>query len=398
MTVRELAEAAGLDVDEVLLGLWDAGLEAYNEPNDRIASNDYKPARRAIGLPTASELRKLEYWERALRLEADDVTKILDDAGIRISPNARLLPKGAVARLKHVARERTLHATPPAPPGRDTGNEAPELVPALAWRTVGRERELRLLAESEVEQIHLALVEDFARDSDPIDPPGVRDKNLLASAVFRQHTSLGSESKYKSVEMAAAALLHSIVHDHPFHNGNKRTGLVSMIVLLAENGLALTCDEKTLFKFIIRVAQHQVVPRDWPQLADREVMWIAEWIYDNSRGVEKGERPIQWRKLKQVLASFGCRCEVSVGSKMNIFRQVPGKRVLGLRTVRPLRTQVKYADDGRDAMKHTIHQIRKDLELDDEHGVDSANFYGDAPALDDFIVKYRGTLKRLARL
>jgi hypothetical protein len=89
---------------------------------------------------------------------------------------------------------------------------------------------------------------------------------------------------------------------------------------------------------------------------------------------------------------------VSVGSRMNIFREVPGKRVLGLRTMRPLRNQVKYADDGREAMKYTIHQIRKDLELDDEHGVDSVHFYGDAPALDDFIVKYRGTLKRLARL
>lgn len=393
-TVRQLADAAGLDVDEVLIHLWDRGLEAYAEPDDSIRSEDVNAARRAIGLPTVGELRRPAYWQRVLELSAEELETLMADAGIRMSPRARLLPRGAVARLKRVARERRFRETPPVTIEEPARQDAPP----VEWHTIGRERELRLLTEDEVRQIHVALVTDFARDNDPIEPPGVRDENLLGSAVFRQHTTFGDEAKYKSVEMAAAALLHSLVHDHPFHNGNKRTGLVSMIVLLDENGLILTCNEEVLFRFILRVAQHQLVPKTWDSLADREVMSIAEWVHNNSRGLEKGERPVPWRRLKQILSSLGCEYELTTGSRMNITRSVVERGRLGLRTRRTLRAQVKYTDDGREALKHTVHEIRARLELDEEHGTDSARFYGEAPALDEFIIRYRKTLKRLARL
>jgi hypothetical protein len=64
-----------------------------------------------------------------------------------------------------------------------------------------------------------------------------------------------------------------------------------------------------------------------------------------------------------------------------------------------LTAQVKYADDGRDAQVHTIKEIRRRLQLDEEHGIDSFDFYqrgGVTPS--EFIVRYRKTLKRLARL
>ncbi len=89
--------------------------------------------------------------------------------------------------------------------------------------------------------IHNALVLDFLHQENPIDPPGPRNDDIIASAVFRQHTSIGDVLKYPSVELSAAALLHSLVNNHPFHNGNKRTALVSMLVLLDENELMLTC-------------------------------------------------------------------------------------------------------------------------------------------------------------
>ncbi len=61
----------------------------------------------------------------------------------------------------------------------------------------------------------------------------------------------------------------------------------------------LTCDEESLFKVVLRLANHEIVPKDWPDRADREVKWIAEWIEANSRAIEKGERAIQWHKLRQ---------------------------------------------------------------------------------------------------
>jgi len=101
---------------------------------------------------------------------------------------------------------------------------------------------VEFLTESEVLAIHFALVEFFARESDPITPSGPRDKNLLASALLRPRTSIGEHEKYRTVPQKAAALFHSLVKNHPFHNGNKRTALVGTLAFLDRNGWHLRSD------------------------------------------------------------------------------------------------------------------------------------------------------------
>lgn len=66
---------------------------------------------------------------------------------------------------------------------------------------------------------------------------------------------------------------------------------------------------------------------------------------------------------------------------------------------RKLETQVHYTDDGRDVDVETVKKIRRDLHLDDIHGVDSHSFYDKDPEkAQDFIARYRKTLYRLASL
>jgi death-on-curing protein len=199
--------------------------------------------------------------------------------------------------------------------------------------------------------------------------------------------------------MAAAALFHSIVHDHPFFNGNKRTALVSMLVLLDENGIMPECAEDDLFQLVLRLAQHKLVSLG-KDLADREVVHVAEWLHVRCRNVEKGDRPIQWRKLRQILAGFGCELsQPKVGNRINIRRTHEERGRLGRTRRRTLSTQVKYTDEGREALVDTVKKIRRDLWLDEEHGVDSLDFYQrGGPSAAGFIAKYRKTLKRLARL
>ena len=104
----------------------------------------------------------------------------------------------------------------------------------------------------------------------------------------RPQTALGGHLKYETVELAGAALLHSLVHNHPFHNGNKRTAIVALIVFLDENRCYLTCNEAELFRFVLLVARHAIAePKDsW--LADREVIAAAQWLRGNSRAVDTG--------------------------------------------------------------------------------------------------------------
>jgi prophage maintenance system killer protein len=90
--------------------------------------------------------------------------------------------------------------------------------------------ELRTISTEEIIQIHESLVQDFACSDNPLEPPGIRSLPLLQSAVSRQFTSIGGICKYPEALGNAATLAYGLCNDHPFHNGNKRTALVSMLV------------------------------------------------------------------------------------------------------------------------------------------------------------------------
>lgn len=394
--ISKLAEMCDRGLDEVLLTLWDAGFDEVNGPNDVLVGNRLEQAKRVLSLPTLRQLTSLTHWQKVLSLEKEELLELLADLGFELSPQSKRLPQGALRKLSSEARKRKPVQVPAvveravvAPPIKDQ---------TLEWKTIGHVRPVRCLSLEEVLAIHYTLVADFAEHSDPIDPPGPRNDNIIASAVFRQHTCIGDQSKYPTAEMAAAALLHSIVHDHPFHNGNKRTALVSTLVLLDENNLMLTCNEDEMFRFVLQVAQHKIVDHRSDSLSDREVLEIAKWAKNRTRVIERGERPLPFRKLRTILNSHGCNLEHSKpGSNMKITRTI---QVRGLfPRSKTLVTNLSYGGEGREVLRASINKIRKDLELDEAHGIDSAAFYDDLPSVASaFIASYRKTLTRLARL
>jgi death-on-curing protein len=85
--------------------------------------------------------------------------------------------------------------------------------------------------------------------------PGIRDRSLIDSGVARPATSVFGADAYPDPWAKAAALLHSIVVNHPFLDGNKRTGLVAAIVFLEHNGVAVEqLDEDAAFDLVMAVA------------------------------------------------------------------------------------------------------------------------------------------------
>jgi death-on-curing family protein len=315
----------------------------------------------------------------------------LSEYEIHLRENARKIPRGSLRRLRRIFNERPVVVS--------VGPSEQVELPPLQWETIGNEQEVRYLTAEEALFIHERLEEDFARSADPISPPGVRDEGLLSSAVSRPQTALGSVRKYPTIAMAGAALFHSLVHNHAFHNGNKRTAVVGLLAFLDENGVVITCAQEELFRFTLRTAQHRLVAEGANERGDREVLEIARWIRSHSRQVDKGERPMRWNRLKQRLRDFECGYEHHPGGgvRMNVWRDVSRPRRLGRpKTVR-LSTQVACAGDGTDADRSAVHKIRKDLELDDAHDIDSTTFYG-GEVIDGFIVDYRRILRRLSKL
>jgi hypothetical protein len=199
--------------------------------------------------------------------------------------------------------------------------------------------------------------------------------------------------------MSAAALLHSLIQNHAFYNGNKRTALVSTLVMLEKNGFMMTCDEDEIFRLLLLIAQHKLIPIHTNEMADREMLAIAEWLCRCSREIDKSERPISGRRLKQILSTYNCKLErVPGGSKMNISRELVEKHMLGIKRKKVLMTQIHFADDGKDIKKNAISKVRKDLNLDENNGIDSHVFYDQGQGeIADFIIKYSKILKKLAK-
>jgi death-on-curing protein len=101
----------------------------------------------------------------------------------------------------------------------------------------------------QVIEIHDAFLEDHGG------LPGIRDKGLLISAIEMPRTSMFGEFLHKTIHGKAAAYLFHIVQNHPFNDGNKRTGALTTILFLEENGIKITFSEKDYEEFVINVAQ-----------------------------------------------------------------------------------------------------------------------------------------------
>ena len=86
------------------------------------------------------------------------------------------------------------------------------------------------------------------------DPPPIRDGGLLASAVARPQATLFGQDAYPDLWTKAAALVHSIVKNHPLVDGNKRLGWLAAAVFLELNGVEMTgIDNDEVFEFVMAV-------------------------------------------------------------------------------------------------------------------------------------------------
>jgi death-on-curing protein len=87
---------------------------------------------------------------------------------------------------------------------------------------------------------------------------GVRDLGLLQSAVMRPQAAFDGQDLYADLFTKAAALLDSLVGNHAFVDGNKRTAITAAGLYLRLNGYQLTADNQALVDFTIQCAQRSI--------------------------------------------------------------------------------------------------------------------------------------------
>ena len=90
----------------------------------------------------------------------------------------------------------------------------------------------------------------------------VRDVGLLQSALAMPAATFGHELLHASLDEQAAAYLFYLVKNHPFVDGNKRTGLVAMLVFLGLNGQRLEAPDDELADLVLGVAAGRISKAD----------------------------------------------------------------------------------------------------------------------------------------
>ena len=99
---------------------------------------------------------------------------------------------------------------------------------------------MKYLTAEQVLFIHARLIAETGGSH------GVRDLGLLLSAIGRPQTGFEGQDLYPDLFLKAAALLDSLILNHPFLDGNKRTGVAAAGLLLVRNGYRLTASNADL--------------------------------------------------------------------------------------------------------------------------------------------------------
>lgn len=98
-------------------------------------------------------------------------------------------------------------------------------------------------------RIHRSMIKTYGGSE------GLRDPGLLHSAIAMPQASFGGDYLHADLFEMAAAYLYHIVQNHPFADGNKRTGAAAAIIFLAINDVMLRPDEEGLVEITMRVAK-----------------------------------------------------------------------------------------------------------------------------------------------
>lgn len=104
---------------------------------------------------------------------------------------------------------------------------------------------------------------------------GVRDLGLLESAVARPQATFEGKELYGELFSKAAVLMESLIKDHPFVDGNKRTGISAVALFLRRNGWKLSTPPADLEAQTMRVVIEGMSVED-----------LADWLGANSVRIE----------------------------------------------------------------------------------------------------------------
>lgn len=131
---------------------------------------------------------------------------------------------------------------------------------------------MRFLTTEEVLYIHFQMIDRFGGLH------GVRDVGGLESALARPQTTVFGTDAYPTLIEKASAMLHSLILNHPFHDGNKRTEFAAVGLFLHLNGVSIIGAHQAIEDFVVHVAERHL-----------SVETIADWLSNHTKKLSAKE-------------------------------------------------------------------------------------------------------------
>ena len=101
--------------------------------------------------------------------------------------------------------------------------------------------------------------------------PGLRDRNLLESALAQPKMTVGGRFAHKTIFEKAAAYGYHLCKNHPFIDGNKRVAFVLMDIFLQKNGWEIVAHEEETYSVMMDLASGKLTKAH-----------LATWLKGNS--------------------------------------------------------------------------------------------------------------------
>lgn len=124
------------------------------------------------------------------------------------------------------------------------------------------------LSSEQLLELHTMMIKRYGGSQ------GVRDWGLVESALARPAASFSGQDAYPDIFTKAAVLLHSLVTNHGFVDGNKRTAIAATGAFLLMNGYEIDASQKELVTLTLKVAEDKL---------DEEA--IADWLKEYSQPI-----------------------------------------------------------------------------------------------------------------
>ena len=249
------------------------------------------------------------------------------------------------------------------------------------------------LSELDIVNAHYILSDYFLEKGEAV-RFGVLNFNLLSSAVNRQFIEFGGVKKWKDPFLKMATLAFGLTMDHAFHDGNKRTALLSILLYLNLHKRVVTVPKQLLEELMVRIAAHQLhlYPsfQEFQAKDDAEVRFIGSKLRAWSRHVDTRLYTITYSELNTRLKEFGFYLDKPDGNTIGVYKTKAGLFGRDMKIC-----MIGYPGAKKQVGEKDLKFILQKTGLTAKQGCDSDVFFHGSQPTYELLEEYQEPLERL---